>query len=173
MSRFREKFNEVKTGAEASKRVTFSEADFNALGTALLNEHDYETEYSTVKNGEHTIQNIKPIEGLRESVIGSVLKAAGVDAADRAKIIQEHQFPTLPLYKPVSEMMEKYLDAGKAFTFVPKDDLIATLTMQTVPEEIKEVRAPMSNESTTKRYAEHRIIKCKSNCPSHRKTKVD
>ena len=130
MGKFAEKREEITKAASASSRKTFNAQEFNELGTALLNEKDYVTKVAVTKNGEHSVEERTPVKDLRKSMIGGILKAAGHDTAEQEKFVDEYQFSTLPLYPVVSEMVESYVRCGKSFTFVPKEDMRATIRIE-------------------------------------------
>lgn len=169
---FAEKHAAIKKGAEASNRKTFNETEFNELGTALLNEPEYTVKVATTVKGEYSEKETQPVKAFRKSVIGGILKEAGHDTAEQNKFIDNYQFGKLPLYPIVSELVEQYMDAGKAFALQPKEDMRAVFTIEAQPEEVKEVTAPKSNEITKKRYGAYRKVKVKSTCPSNKKTTV-
>lgn len=169
---FAEKHAAIKEAAKASNRKTFNETEFNELGTALLNEPDYTVKVSTTVKGEYSEKETKPVAALRKAIIDGLMKDAGHDAAERAKYVQEYKFGKLPLYPVVSEMVEQYMDAGKAFALQPKEDMRAVFTIDPQEEEVKEVTAPKSNEVTKKRYGAYRKVKVKSTCPANKKTTV-
>lgn len=167
MSKFAEKKQEIKAKAAASNRKTFNEQEFNELATALMNEPDYTTTISQTVKGEHSEKEIYPVKDLRKSIIGSVAKAAGCDTADQAKLIDEHQFSTLPIYNYVAEVVEEYIDANKSFALLPRTDMRATISIAPQDEEIKEVKSPKTGEVSQRKYAAYRKVKVKSNCPQN------
>lgn len=169
MSKFTEKKQEIKEKAASSNRKTFNEQEFNEMATALINEHDYGTTIAQTVKGEYSEKEILPVEELRKSLIGSVAKAAGCDTADQARLIKEHQFPTLPIYGYIAEAVENYMDAGKAFAFLPKDDMRGTIYIESQEETVKEVKSPKTQEVSKRRYLPYRKIKTRSNCPQNRR----
>lgn len=172
MSKFTEKKNEIKAKAAASNRKTFNEQEFNELATALINEPEYTTTVSQTVKGEYSEKEIAPVKDLRKSIIGSVAKAAGCDTADQAKLIEEHQFPTLPIYGYIAETVENYIDANKAFALLPKKDMRATIFIDPQDEETKEVKSPKTQEVSKRKYSAYRKVKVKSNCPANLRTDV-
>ena len=172
MSKFAEKKEEIKKACEGSSRKTFNAQEFNELGTALLNEPDYVVKVAVTKNGVFSEEETTPIRDLRKALIGGVLKAAGHDSAEQEKFVNEHQFSTLPLHGAVSEMVEQYVRAGKAFVFKPKADLRASITLEAKPEEIKEVKVPSTGEVRKTKLGAYNKVKSKSTCPSNLRTKM-
>ena len=172
MSKFTEKKDEIMKACEGSSRKTFNAQEFNELGTALINEPDYVARVAVTKNGVFTEEDTTPVKDLRKSIIGGVLKAAGHDAAEQEKFVNEHQFSTLPLYPVVSEMVEQYLRAGKAFVLKPKADLRASVTLEDRPEEIKEVKVPSTGDARKTKLGAYKKVKVKSTCPSNLRKKM-
>lgn len=184
MGKFAEKKAELKQQVQEKKtssgkiRTTHSESAFNNLATALLNDPDYQDVSVTKVDGKPEQKVTKPVADLRKVMIGSVLKDAGVDAAEAAKIIAEHEFPTVPMYGYTAALLEEYLDTGKGFTFQKREDLEATLRMETVPEVTKVITNQFagsdgnSKPTFTQVCGEHRRIRVKSTCPAGRKTRI-
>ena len=174
MSKFTDKKNEIKEAAKVSGKKTFNRTQFDELATALLNEPSYVAKVATTKDGKEVIVEHKPVEAFRQQVIGAPLKEAGVDAAEGKKLVDEFQWnKPLPIHRVVSAMLEEYMDAGKSFAMERRDDFQLTLRMTNKDEEIKTSRTPgKKGETTTSRYAAHRIVKATSKCPNNKKTKI-
>lgn len=172
MSKFAEKKDEIIKASSSSSRKTFNAQEFNELGTALINEPEYEVTSAVTKNGEFAEKTTTPVKDFRKSVIGGVLKAAGHDAAEQEKFVNEHQFSTIPLYPVVSEMVEQYIRCGKAFTMVPKTDLRATITLDSKEEEIKEVKVPATGDVRKTKLGAYQKVKVKSTCPANLREKM-
>ena len=162
--------NEIFNAAKASKKTSFSEGTFNKLTSALVNEPDYEVKVSKTKEGKQVEEVIKPVEAFRKAVVGGIAKSAGADGAEVDKLVNEYKFSaTTPWYPIVSEAVTNSLEAGKSFTFIPKSDMNATLSMKEIKEEVKMIGAPGSSKDDKKPviYGAHRRIKSASNCPKH------
>lgn len=172
MSKFAEKKDEIIKASSSSSRTTFNAQEFNELATAIINEPEYEAVVAVTKNGEFSEKVTTPVKDFRKSVIGGVLKAAGHDAAEQEKFVNEHQFSTIPLYPVVSEMVEQYVRAGKAFTTVPKKDLRAVFVLEQKPEEIKEVKVPATGDVRKIKLGAYCKIKVKSTCPANLREKM-
>lgn len=166
---FKEVKEEVLKQTQAGGKTTFSETTFNKLTSAMLNEVDYEVKTAKrTKDGEVKEETIKPVEEFRNKVIGTIAKQAGVDKDETEKLVKEYKFPAdTPWYPIVSESLTNSMEAGKSFTALSKGDLVATLSMETIPEQVKMNGAPGAPESEKKPvvYGEHRRIKCTSGCP--------
>lgn len=172
MSKFTEKKEEIVKACASSSRKTFNAQEFNELGTALLNEPDYVAKVAVTKNGVFSEEETTPVKDLRKSIIGGVLKAAGHDSAEQEKFVNEHQFSTLPLYPVVSEMVEQYIRTGKAFVFKPKADLRASITLESKPAEVKEVKVPSTGDVRKTKLGAYNKVKVKSTCPSNLRSKM-
>ena len=172
MGKFADKKDEIMKSSSASSRKTFNAQEFNELGTALLNEPDYVATIAVTKNGAFAEEDTTPVKDLRKGLIGGVLKAAGHDSAEQEKFVNEYQYPTLPLYPVVSEMVEQFMRCGKAVTLRPKADLRATITLEDKPEEIKEVKVPATGDVRKTRLGAYKKVKVKSTCPSNLRQKM-
>lgn len=172
MGKFAEKKEEIIKASQASNRKTANTQDFNELASALLNEPDYVVTVATTKNGEYAEEETTPIKDLRKSIIAPMMKQAGHDAAETEKFVNEYQFGTLPLYGFVSEAVEQYLRAGKAFAFRPKEDFKAILTLEDKPEEVKEVKTPATGQVSKTKLGAYKKVKVKSTCPNNLRTKL-
>lgn len=169
---FSERRAAIKESAKASNRKTFNEAEFNDLCSALMNEPDYTVTVATTQKGQYSEKETHPVANLRKQIIGGILKDAGHDAAEQQKFIDEYKFGKLNLYPVISEAIEVYMDCGKAFALQPKKDMRATISIDHQDEEVKEVKAPKTNDVSKKRYGAYRKVKVKSTCPAHLKTTV-
>jgi hypothetical protein len=157
----------------ASPKRTKNKKLFNEIGTALLNDPDYQDTVYSEHNGEPTMIQTTPVRDLRKTMIGGIAKDAGLDAAETAKLIENHQFSTLPLYPVVGDMIEEFLDTGRVFAFGRREDLQGSIYI----EEIKEPTTRSSlvpkqpGVKVTSVYDEHRRYRVKSKCPDNRKHK--
>lgn len=171
MGTFAEKKKELMEASKSSRKV-FNVQKFNKLGTAMINDPDYTATVAVKKNGVIETKEIHPSADFREKAIGSVLKAAGHDATEQEKFVKEYQFPTLPWYGIVSEMLTQQMEDAP-FKFIPKEDMNATMSIQRQEEAIKEVKSPQTQEVTKKKYSAYRKVKVKSTCPDHLKSTVE
>ena len=173
MGKFAETKAKIVAEIEAtSQKKTFSRAYFDTLATALMNDPEYEKIELKQKNGELVNETTTPMADLRKAVIGSVAKAAGADAAEQERLVDEHTFPTLPLYDFVESSVREYLSLGKKFTFARQEDFSGSLETTRVPAVIKEVHKPGSTEKVKQRQGEHTKLKAKSTCPANLKTNI-
>lgn len=172
MSIFEDKKQEIINARAASARKTFNAEQFDELGTALLNEHDYVANVAKQTKDGFQEQETTPVKDFRKSVIGGIMKAAGHDADETKKYVEEYKFSTIPLYPVVSEMVEQYMRCGKAFVFKPKSDMRASITMDEKPEEVKEVKVPSTGEVIKTKMGAYKKVKVKSTCPANLRNKV-
>lgn len=171
MAKFKETRDRIfaESGGENAKKI-FNESYFNELSTALLNDPEYEKIEMVTKKGELSEMKTTPIADLRKTLIGSVAKAAGCDAAEREKLVAEHQFPTLPMYDYVDCALQEYMGLGKKFTFSRKEDFKGSIELCEQKACVKEVKAPGSDVSKKQRQGEYKKLKAKSTCPDNLKT---
>lgn len=177
MGKFADKKKEILESSfkDGKLRRTSNRRQFDELGTALLNDPDYEETVTRVHKGQTTEVKINPVADLRKAMIGGIAKDAGLDAAESAKLVENHEFGTLPLYPVVAAMLEGYCEAGKTFVFNKRDDLQGSLYIETKDEAQKTYHIPpgKGDESTvTAVYGQHRVWKAKSKCPKHLVKKV-
>lgn len=171
MSKFTEKKKQlVSSASTGSTKVTDNKQLFNELATAMLNDPDFEDVEQATKKGEVVENTTKPIAELRKKLIGSVAKAAGADTDETAKLVQSHEFPTLPMYTFVADCIEEYCGAGKAFRFGKRKDLQGTIKIVTEEECTKEHNNPRAAKTggpakTKKHYQQHRRYRVESKCP--------
>lgn len=166
------KFSETKARiAEECKggKKTFNEGVFNQLGTAILNDPDYVKSELVVKKGELTKTETNPVKDLRKALIGSVAKAAGSDSAEQQKLIDEHQFPLLPVYDYVESTLHEYLDMGKRFPFARTETFQGSLEFTEQQETVKDVKRPGATESKKQKQGAYTKLKAKSTCPDNLK----
>lgn len=158
---------EIFEAAVASKKSTFSERAFNQLTSAMVNEMGYQATIATSKKGDET-ENIEPVKEFRKSVIGGIAKSAGADDAEVNEMINNYKFsPNTPWYPIVSEAITNSMEAGKAFTMLPKADMNCTLKIEEKAEQVKMVGKPGTPENEKKPvlYGKFRKIVSTSTCP--------
>lgn len=168
MSKFSETKERIASECGTGKK-TFNEAMFNQLGTAILNDPEYAKEELVVKKGELTPVTSTPIKDLRKAIIGSVAKAAGSDSTEQQKLIDEHQFPTLPLYDYVDSTLHEYLGMGKKFPMSRKENFQGALEFTEQKATVKDVKRPGATESKKQRQGAYIKLKAKSTCPDNLK----
>lgn len=172
MGQFKEKKKAILEQAVAQgKKKTFNEQQFNELGTALLNEPSYTVEVTSTEKGEKVVKTVSPVADFRNSVIGQVAKAAGADSAEQSKLKSEMLFSTVPMHGFISEVISEYLDAGKRFSFLPKEDQKASLIQENVAATTKTTKNPKTQEEGTLTTGAYRKVKADSACPEHLKVR--
>lgn len=178
MGKFADKKKEIYASSlnkDGKIRRTSNRRQFDELGTALLNDPDYKEVVKRTHGGKTTEVETTPVADLRKAMIGGIAKDAGLDSAEAAKLIENHEFSTLPLYSVVAAMLEGYCEAGKTFVFNKRDDLQGSLFIEEKEQAEKTYHIPpgRSNESTvTSVYGKHRVWRTKSRCPKHLVEKV-
>lgn len=154
-------------------RKTWNRQEFNEIATAIMNDPDYTSVAYTVKGDDLVETQTKEVADLRKVMIGSVAKATGADSAEVTKLINEHEFPTLPIAGVVADMITEYLETGKAFAFPRKKDLQGSIIIESKEETTKTKNVPNGSGTATSHYAAHRVYKAKSKCPSNLKNRVE
>ena len=177
MGKFADKKKEIYESSldkDGKVRRTCSKSQFNELATTLLNDPDYEEKTVRVQKGEKVEVVSHPVADLRKKMIGGIAKDAGLDAADASKLIENHQFDTLPLYPVFAAALEGYLEAGKTFAFIPREDMQGSIMIEDKPEDTKTYKVPgKEGVTTTSIYGAHRKYKVKSKCPAGKRTKIN
>ena len=170
---FNEKFEQIKNDNTSSKKV-FNEQVFNKVASAILNDPSYEEEVIVTKDGQIEKKTIKPVEDLRKGIITGIAKAAGVDSAETAKLVDEHQFSEkLPWHGYMASTLEKYMSLGKPVPLHKKEDMNASIFIEPQEECVKEVSAPGSTDKKRVRYGAYRKVKVSSNCPNNLRTPAE
>lgn len=172
---FQEVFDEIKNNISTSKKgkpiKTFSRSDFDALAKAFLNEIDYKAEVAGTKEGKIVTNDVFPVKEFR-SMLATILKDFGVDAAERERILTNYEIRNVNgLYEVCSELIYKYMEAGKKFDFMPKTDFQGSLTVKDVPKTTGTYRDITTKEEISITREAHKILERKSKCPSHLKKK--
>ena len=159
--------NQIKEKMENGGRRTFSREEFNDLAKAYLNDIDNKTTIAKKIGDEIKEEEIAPVAEFRK-MIYTILTDFGVDKQEASKICtNDYKFRnTDALYPVTSELIMNYIETGKKFSFLPRKDLVCSLTLHEFEEETKVNRAPGKEEEIPTLYKKHRKIKAESNCPS-------
>lgn len=161
---------------KGEKKRNHSKSDFNKFAKAFVNDPEF-TSYKVKgvdENGQPIKEEIKPVEAYRKDV-KKVLLDFGVDKQEAEKIMSEYQFKnTDAAYEMVSELMYQYLDTGKKFGFMPKEDFNGSIFIDDVEadDDWQEYRIPSKpGEFTYTKRKAHRTLNRKSTCPNWLKEK--
>lgn len=168
MKSYAEIVAEVKEEMKGGKR-TFNKELFTDLATAYLNDVNHVTDVVKTKNGELVHEDVNVPLNFRKAV-KQVLLDFGVDKQEAEVIMtNEYQFKNLDcIYEVASETIMNYIDTGKKFTFLPKEDCTASLLLDEYEEEVKYNKNPKDPEAVAKPtlYKKHRKVKVESTCPA-------
>lgn len=176
---FTEVFNEIKEGLTYSAKgkavKTFSRTDFDKLAKAFVNSPDYTTTVASMKGGEMQTREVKPVEGFR-GMIQAILRDFGVDKAEAERVMSDtYSIKSVNgLYEFVSELIYAYMDAGKKFEFLSKEDFIGSISVDDVDEiekdyTIKKKDGSVNTYKVNKKA--HKVLNKKSKCPQWKKSK--
>lgn len=168
MSKFSETRARIAEECSGGKK-TFNEGVFNQLATGIINDPEYVKEEYVTKKGELVKVESNPIKDLRKVLIGTVAKAAGSDTAEQQKLIEEHQFPILPMYDYVEASLHEYLNMGKKFPLARTESFQGSLEFTEQKATIKDVKRPGATESKKQRQGAYTKLKAKSTCPDNLK----
>ncbi len=177
MTQFNEVLAEIKGGLSVRKNgkvsKTFSRNDFDKLAKAFVNEVGYTTETVSVRGGDLHRKEVKPVVGFR-SLIQAILLDFGVDKKEAARVMEEsYSIKSVNgLYEFVSELIYQYMEAGKKFDFLTKEDFVGGITLDEVEEETREYEMRQA-DGTSKTYKvtkdKHKVLNKKSKCPQWKK----
>ena len=162
-----------KEGNEVSKALTFSRTDFEKLAKAYVNTPEYITEHVALKEGELVKTEITPVKEFR-GMIKLILEDFGVDKQESERIMTDaYQLRNVKgLYHFVSELLYSYMQAGKKFDFITKEDFMGSIFTQDCEEGIKEYNNPKTGEKVNVKREKHSVLKVKAKCPAWRKSNV-
>lgn len=167
MSDFIDVVNEIKDKSDHSNKKTFSSADFNRLATAYLNDVDYKITTRS-QQGEEVIEPVKLFRGS----IKKILKDFGVDSQDSEAIMNDYRITNVQgIYELCSELVYQYTNAGKKFTFLPKEDFVGSLYLEDIPETTKTTKGVGdSTDEFIVNKKSHKKMKSESGCPKWLRT---
>lgn len=176
---FTEVFTEIKEGLSVSGKgkvvKTFSRSDFDKLAKAFLNDVNYTTETVSYRGGELQRKEVKPVQAFR-GMIQAILRDFGVDKAEAERIMDEtYAIKSVNgLYELVSELIYVYMDAGKKFDFMSKEDFTGSILLDEVEEStddytIKKSDGTQNTYKVTKQ--KHKVLNKKSKCPQWKKSR--
>lgn len=175
MKTYNELVNEVKEEMANGGKRTFNKELFSELSRAYLNEYGATTKVAKTKGGEVYTEEITPVDDFRK-FIEKVLIDFGVDKQEATRIRDNYEFTNVDALYPIcSELITNYLETGKRFMFIPKEDCVASLLMDEYKEETKYNKNPRDPEAEPKAtvYKPHKKIKCESVCPSWLRNVLD
>ena len=179
MSLFEQKKEEIKAGAmqhvnkEGKPIKGFSKSQFNELAAAYLNSPEYVDSQLKTKDGKPTIVESTPVKDFRESIIGGIAKAAGLDKSEQDKLVESYQFSSKTDYHSfVNNTVEAYGKCQRKFNFNPRTNMIASIVFETIPEVTKEVKVVGTDTKKRVKYGEYLKVKSKSTCPKNLRTDV-
>lgn len=158
----------VKNGGRVVS--TWSKKDFDNLLTAMLNDNDYEVDVCSVKHGEKITNKIKPVEDFRNKFVKAILESYmdEADATEKAKHIKFSRSQVESMYPIMSEAIYRYIETGKKFSFMSKDDFIGSIGIKVMPETITENK----KYNTKTKRKEFKTLKKRSSTPIWLKERI-
>jgi len=166
---FQEVFDEIRAGLTMSKKgkpvKSFSRSDFDKLAKAFLNTPDYVIHAASVKDGELTTKEIKPVEQFR-GMIYRILLEFGVDKQEAATIMNEKEIKNVDgLYEVCSELIYQYMNAGKKFDFITREDFAGSISLKDIAESVSTHKDMRTGEEFKVHKKAHKLLEKKSKCP--------
>ncbi len=170
---FSDVFDEIKAEVSGKSARTFSKADFDRMAKALVNDVDHTVEVASVKGGEMQLKEVKPVAAYRKT-LQRILQDFGVDKHESARVLESsYEIASVDgLYELASELIYKYIEAGKKFDFLTRKDFKGSLQLAEVAEATTEHKL-IGQEGTVKvKKEKHNVLKAKSSTPNWLKTKL-
>ena len=175
---FNEVFEEIKSNISISKKgnpvKSFSRQDFAKLAKALINPPDYTINAVALRNGEVTTTEVKPIEAFR-GVIRRILVDFGVDKQEADRVLESaYEIKSVDgFYELTSELIYQYINAGKKFDFITREDFVGSFSLKSVNETTtihKIIQNPDEIHTVNKKA--HKQLDKRSKCPKWLKTRL-
>lgn len=161
---------------KGEKKRNHSKTDFNKFTKAFVNDVDFTTHKvkGVDEAGKVIKDEVKPVEEYRKG-LKKILIDFGVDKQEAEKIMKEYEIKSVDgLYEFISELMYEYMDTGKKFSFLPKEDFTGTMWLDDVEADTdwQEYRNPSKpGEFIYSKRDKHKVLNRKSSCPNWLKTK--
>ncbi|WP_171567676.1 hypothetical protein, partial [Brevibacillus sp. MCWH] len=165
--------NNVSVSKSGKPVRSFSRSDFDKLAKAFLNTVDYEIETVSLKDGEVVTKKIEPVKALR-GMIQRILLDFGVDKQEAARIMDTaYEIRNVDgIYELCSELIYKYLEAGKKFDFITKKDFVGSLTLKEVGDSVTEHKDIRTGDKIKVEKKAHKILDKKSKTPKWLKKRL-
>lgn len=174
---FTEVFDEIKANVSTSKTgkpvKSFSRSDFDRLAKAYVNQVDYTLESVGQRAGVLVRKEVKPVENLR-GMLKRILLDFGVDKQEAERVMDaSYEIKNVDgIYELVSELTYKYIEAGKKFDFITREDFTGSLTLKELGETVSEHKSIATGEKFKVKKQSHRILEKKSKTPKWLKERV-
>lgn len=167
MANFNEVLEQIKESTKGKKAKTFSRTDFDTLMKAYINDVSYEGTVVKVENGEPVEKTIKPVEAFR-GMLEEILIDFGIDKQEAARIKDDsYAIKHVDcMYEFISEIVYKYMEAGKKFDFMPRYDFVGSISLDEKEDSERECTNPRTKEKIVVKSKKHKELKQKSKCPS-------
>ena len=177
MSKFSDLKKEMKESiSKGEKQRRHSKADFTKFAKEFVN--DVEFEVTKVKgvdeNDKPVVEKITPVKDYRKT-LEKILEDFGVDKQEAAKMTTDYQIKSVDgMYEFVSELLYQYMETGKKFQFIQKEDFNGAIWVDDEEEdddwkEWKNPRAkvdPSQPEYVYVKKKAHKKLNRSSKCPS-------
>lgn len=160
--------NEIQKG---DKKRTHSKNDFNKLAKAFLNDVEYTTHKvkGVDEDGKPVKEEIQPVKEYRKG-LKKMLTDFGVDKQEAEKMMTDYEIKSVEgQYEFISELLYQYMESGKKFQFIPKEDFNASMWIDDDEgdDDWKEYRNPSKpGESVYTKRKPHKVLNRKSTCPN-------
>lgn len=170
---FEEVKSEVSTTPKGKPMRSFSRSAFDRLAKAMVNDINYKIEQAGVKKGELVKKDLYPVQEYRKS-LHRILVDFGVDKQEADRILtEEYEIRHVDgFYELVSELPYQYMNAGKKFDFIQREDFSGSLTIKEVDETTTEHQNIRTKEKFKVKKQKHKVLEKQSKAPSWLKSKA-
>lgn len=169
------KLNEEKRKKGERVVSTFSRKGYSEMLRATLNDVDYESKKCTAVLGndgkiKSVVEISKPVKEFREKLLFNIFSETmdKEDAKEKCKNYKFSQADIDTMYPIISDSIYNYMETGKRFTFIPKEDFVASIYLKDNPETV--VTNSLTKTKTKK--GAFKSLGKKSGTPSWLKTKI-
>lgn len=156
---------------KGEKKRTHSKTDFNKMAKAFVNDVEFTAHKvkGVDEEGNPVKEEFQPVKEYRKG-LKRILTDFGVDKQEAEKMMQDYQIKSVDgLYEFMSELMYQYMESGKKFQFIPKEDFNGSMWIDNDEgdDDWKEYRNPSKpGESVYTKRKPHKVLNRKSSCPN-------
>lgn len=160
------------------KAQTFKRDDFEAVVRGILNTPDYKAKTAKAAGEGFEVVEVEVTPRIRKS-LQKILIDFGVDKEDAKPMLDSFEFQKGHLdgiYELISESVYKYIEAGRKFNFLTKEDFQGSLLIKDVEAGETESRDMTSDDPEAKirkSHKAHKLLVRKSKTPNWLKTRLD
>lgn len=177
MTKFNETFETILASTRnedgTSKAKTFKRDDFDSILRSILNTSDYKAASVKASKGEVATEEIEVTQAVRKA-FRKVLLDFGVDKAEADTVLTSYEFTNVDgFYELISETIYQYMNAGKKFNFLTKNDFQGSLLLNDVEAgETEHTDVKDRTKKIRKSHKAHKVLVRKSKTPDWLQTRL-